>query len=68
MKETKFDHQQIEKFYALSKQAGIQIANGEWFGEIKRFFRLGFGYMEIKKLIITLEKLTEILKKSAVNK
>ena len=32
------------------KENGIQIANGEWFGESKRYFRLGFGYMEIEKL------------------
>lgn len=67
LKETKFDQEQIEKFYALSKHAGIQIANGAWFGESKRFFRLGFGYMEIEKLISSLEKLTEILKKAAAN-
>jgi len=63
LKETRFNHEQIEKFYSLSKRSGIQIANGEWFGESKRYFRLGFGYMEIEQLISTLEKLTKILKK-----
>ena len=65
LKETKFGQEEIEEFYALSKHAGIQIANGEWFGERKRFFRLGFGYMKIKKLKITLKKLIEIIKKTA---
>ncbi|WP_350291911.1 pyridoxal phosphate-dependent aminotransferase [uncultured Croceitalea sp.] len=67
LRETKFSQKEIEEFYALSKQAGIQIANGEWFGETKRFFRLGFGYMKIEKLGTTLEKLTEILKKTAAS-
>jgi DNA-binding transcriptional MocR family regulator len=49
----------------MSNQAGIQIASGEWFGETKRFFRLGFGYMEIKQLTKTLRILTEIIRKIA---
>lgn len=67
LEEAKFSQEQIEEFYAQSKQDGIQIANGEWFGETNRFFRLGFGYMKIEKLRTTLEKLTEILKKTAAN-
>ncbi|MGB1205299.1 MAG: hypothetical protein ACPG5B_06630 [Chitinophagales bacterium] len=65
LKEEKFNNIKVEKFYTVSKKAGIQIANGKWFGESKRFFRLGFGYMSIKKLIVTLDKLTEIIKKTA---
>ena len=61
-----FNQEQIEEFYSLSKHAEIQIANGEWFGETKRFFRLGFGYMEIEKLNTTLNKLSRILKKTAI--
>ena len=65
LKESIFNKLQIEEFYKLSKDKGIQIANGEWFGETKRFFRLGFGYMEIEKLELTLNKLTKILNKIA---
>ncbi|WP_273565464.1 pyridoxal phosphate-dependent aminotransferase [Maribacter halichondriae] len=68
LKETIFGQEQIEQFYSLSKHAGIQIASGEWFGETNRCFRLGFGYMEIKQLIKTLEKLTEIIKVTVTNK
>ncbi len=67
LKKTMFNQQQLEEFYSLSKHAGIQIANGEWFGETKRFFRLGFGYMEIEKLNTTLNELSKILKKVANN-
>jgi len=62
LKEAIFSQEQVEEFYSLSKHAEIQIANGEWFGETKRFFRLGFGYMEIKQLAKSLEKLSEIMK------
>jgi len=66
LKENKFTAQQIESFYSFSKELGIQIANGEWFGESKRFFRLGFGYMDLDKLIITLDKLSKLLKEISV--
>jgi len=67
LKASKYGQPQIEAFYAAAKQAGIQIANGEWFGESKRFFRLGFGYMNIEKLIMTLDKMSHILKHSALH-
>ncbi|MEL6944387.1 MAG: aminotransferase class I/II-fold pyridoxal phosphate-dependent enzyme [Bacteroidota bacterium] len=65
LKTSKFDQEQIEAFYSLSASAGIQLASGEWFGEAKRFFRLGFGYMTIEKLKTTLDKLTEIIKETS---
>ncbi len=63
LKEDKFDKDHIEAFYSSCKAMGIQIANGEWFGESRRYFRLGFGYLEIEKLSITLNKLSEVLRK-----
>jgi len=63
-----FTKDNIEKFYSSSKEAGIQISNGEWFGESKRYFRLGFGYMDIKKLDFTLKKLGGILTETATKK
>ena len=67
LRENLFNEKQIGKFYSSCKNVDIQIANGEWFGESKRFFRLGFGYMEIDKLETTLDKLSAILKDSAIN-
>ncbi|MFK7811861.1 MAG: pyridoxal phosphate-dependent aminotransferase [Maribacter sp.] len=67
LKEKWFAKDAIEAFYSLSKEAGIQIANGEWFGESKRYFRLGFGYMEIEKLDSTLNQLSQIIKKTAAD-
>ncbi len=62
-KESTFNSEQLNTFYKLAKENGIQIANGEWFGESNRFFRLGFGYMKIEQLKITLDKLTRIITK-----
>lgn len=67
LKEASFHPEQIETFYALSKSFGIQIADGQWFGASKRFFRLGFGYMNIEQLKTSLTKLTEIIKKTATS-
>ena len=61
--ESQFNQNQVVEFYSTARNAGIQLANGEWFGERKRFFRLGFGYMSIEELITTLDKLTRIIKK-----
>ncbi|GAB5408993.1 MAG: hypothetical protein BalsKO_13580 [Balneolaceae bacterium] len=65
LKEERFTEDAIEAFYSLAKKTGIQIANGEWFGESKSYFRLGFGYMEIEKLDLTLNRLSGILKKAS---
>ncbi len=67
LKETKFNNDQIEAFYTLAKHSEIQIANGEWFGESKRFFRLGFGYIETEQLVTTLRQLSKIIKKAAAS-
>lgn len=44
LKEEYFTKDTMNEFYSLSHKNGIQIANGEWFGESQRIFRLGFGY------------------------
>lgn len=67
LKEERYTKDRIEEFYTLSKAAGIQIANGEWFGESKSLFRLGFGYMELEKLQTTLNTLSQILKNTTNN-
>lgn len=64
LKESHFDESAIDAFYKSVKEASIQIANGEWFGEYKRYFRLGFGYMEIEQLEHTLKELSKIVRTS----
>lgn len=68
LNEERFGKDNIEAFYALAKNNEIQLANGEWFGESKGYFRLGFGYLEIEKLMTTLHKLSELLKKAAADR
>ena len=65
LRKSKFNLIEVDGFYSAARDSGIQLASGEWFGEPKRFFRLGFGYMNLEKLKSTLEKLTEILKWSS---
>ncbi|PQJ78613.1 pyridoxal phosphate-dependent aminotransferase [Polaribacter porphyrae] len=68
LNEERFTKSNIDEFYSTSKKAEIQIAVGEWFGASKRYFRLGFGYMEIEKLDLTLNKLSKILISTASKK
>lgn len=62
LNEKQFDTAKLDKFYDALRASGIQVANGEWFGETKRYFRLGFGYMNIDQLAPTLDRIGEILK------
>ena len=66
LNEEHFTDENIKAFYSLSKAAGIQIASGTWFGETERYFRLGFGYMDLVQLELTLSKLSEVLKAAAL--
>ena len=66
LSEERFTDKCIEDFYFNAKENRIQIANGEWFGEVKRCFRLGFGYMDTRELETTLFQLTRILRKVSV--
>lgn len=63
LKKAVFDKEGVEDFFAAARKANIQLANGTWFGEERRCFRLGFGYMDIEGLEITLKKLGGILDK-----
>lgn len=65
LKEKQFTEADIDLFYSRSKEVGIQLANGSWFGMSKRFFRLGFGYLKIEKLDTTLNKLSDLLRKAS---
>ena len=61
LRESQYDLDRVEAFYSNARKANIQLASGEWFGEEKRFFRLGFGYMSIENLNRTLDALTGIV-------
>ena len=45
----------VSRFWAGLAKRELQLAPGEWFGEISRIFRLGFGYMPSECLMAALE-------------
>lgn len=61
LKPEKYSDTDIEKFYSLLPENELQLAAGNWVGEEKRIFRLGFGFLPFEKLKIGLQKLTEVL-------
>ncbi len=64
LKNSSFSEQDIERFYKLIPESNLQLGLGEWFGENKRIFRLGFGYLSIEKLEMALKALTQIFHKN----
>ncbi len=42
-----FNDSEVNNFYSQAGNAQVQLASGEWFGEQKRVFRLGFGFLPL---------------------
>ena len=60
-----FDAAGMARFWAALPDAGLQLADGGWFGESSRVLRLGFGYLPLAVLPDALEALAGALKSSA---
>lgn len=58
-----FADAEVNAFYSQAGNAQIQLASGEWFGEQKRVFRLGFGFLPLPLLEQALSLLEDILRK-----
>ncbi len=58
-----FTDKKVNTFYAHAGDVQIQLASGEWFGEQKRVFRLGFGFLPLPLLEQALSLLEDILRK-----
>jgi aspartate/methionine/tyrosine aminotransferase len=54
----------VGRFYAALARAGVRVANGTWFGEAARVFRLGFGSMATSDLEAALEVMTHALEQT----
>jgi hypothetical protein len=65
LKESGFDTARVERFYSALEDAGVRVANGEWFGEESRVFRLGFGLLPMHELEAALELLSRVLGQTA---
>jgi aspartate/methionine/tyrosine aminotransferase len=59
-----FTDPDVNVFYSQAGNAQIQLASGEWFGEQKRVFRLGFGFLPIPFLEQALSLLEDTLRKT----
>ena len=58
LKGTVFEDAAVERFYAALKPQGVRVAPGDWFGEQRRVFRLGFGLPTARELEQALECLS----------
>jgi DNA-binding transcriptional MocR family regulator len=58
-----FTDTEVNAFYSQAGNAQVQLASGEWFGEQKRVFRLGFGFLPLPLLEQALSLLEGTLRK-----
>lgn len=56
-----FPAKAVSAFYAVLEAHDLQVADGTWFGEEKRVFRLGFGYLPVSDFMGALEALSQAL-------
>ncbi|MEM1331547.1 MAG: pyridoxal phosphate-dependent aminotransferase [Planctomycetota bacterium] len=57
-----FDDEAVERFWKLLPDEDLQLAGGHWFGEARRVFRLGFGFLPIEDLPPALDALGGVLR------
>ncbi len=60
-----FDETAVDRFYDVLAGEGIRIANGLWFGEEARVFRLGFGLLSMEDLDAALAGLSTAVRQTA---
>jgi DNA-binding transcriptional MocR family regulator len=56
-----FDDAAVTRFYGALAAHDVRVANGIWFGDEERVFRLGFGLLEAADLQAGLGVLTDVL-------
>jgi aspartate/methionine/tyrosine aminotransferase len=59
-----FDEAAVKHFHAALARLDARVANGEWFGEEPRVFRLGFGFLAAPRLEQSLDVLTTALQQA----
>lgn len=65
LRSTAFDEMAVGRFYDALAADGVRVANGTWFGEEARVFRLGFGLMSMPDLEAALKGLSAAVRKTA---
>ncbi|HZX07026.1 hypothetical protein [Kribbella sp.] len=55
----------VQRFKRAAEQGGVRLADGDWFGDEPRVFRLGFGYLPEPELRAALHALTTAVEQAA---
>ena len=64
LKPSVFDDAAVSRFYETLASEGIRVANGSWFGDEARVFRLGFGLLAMPDLEVALTLLAAALRQT----
>ncbi len=62
LKRQAFDDAAVARFHTELASHGLRVANGTWFGDEARVFRLGFGLLALADLDTALARLTTTLR------
>jgi hypothetical protein len=65
LKPSVFHDTAVNRFYDALASEGVRVANGTWFGDKARVFRLGFGLLSMPDLHVALNVLAGVLKQTA---
>jgi len=65
LKPSVFDNGAVDRFYASLAPEGVRVANGIWFGDEARVFRLGFGLLSKADLEAALTRLSAAVRRIA---
>jgi aspartate/methionine/tyrosine aminotransferase len=65
LKPSAFDDAAVPRFYEALAKVGARVANGSWFGEEERVFRLGFGVLPTDELEAALDVVSGVLQRTA---
>ena len=65
LKPSVFHDSAVSRFYDALASEGVRVANGTWFGDEARVFRLGFGLLPMPDLQVALHVLAKVLKQTA---
>ncbi len=60
-----FDDGAVDRFYEGLAREGVRVANGNWFGDESRVFRLGFGLLSMAGLDAALTHLSAAVRQAA---
>jgi aspartate/methionine/tyrosine aminotransferase len=60
-----YDDAAVSRFYGALADKGVRVANGAWFGDEQRVFRLGFGLLAMSELRVALQLVADTLRQTS---